>query len=337
MPTVVSVGIVRIDEPLLHPDSALVMSAVADHVAVAGLDGLLPVAKSVWPRPIVGDRVIVSPAGDWVTGVVPRRNVLRRADPAGGEQLLAANVDVVAIVCGLDRPLKIGRAQRAAALAWDCDATPIVVLSKADLVVDPAVVESQALADNPGVEVFVASVVHGTGVGAIQQRFAHQTVVLLGESGSGKSTLTNALLGRKAARIGDVRSADHKGRHTTTDRQLFSLPSGGHLIDTPGIRAIGLPADVELTEGQFADILALAEDCRFRDCGHSGEPKCAVKDAVADGSLPAVRLEQWLRLTAELASAERRSDVHAQRQFERKRATQIYQPTMAMKYKDRRR
>lgn len=319
------------DELTPADEVGLVISSIADLVTVTGHDHLLPVPKSVWPRPIVGDLVVVGPEGNRVAEVEPRRNVLRRADPAGGEQLLAANVDVVAIVCGLDRPLKAGRVQRGAALAWDCDATPILVLSKADLMPNPEAAESQALAENPGVEVFVISVATGTGIDALQRRLACQTAVLLGESGSGKSTLTNALLGREVAGVGAVRSGDHKGRHTTTDRQLFDLPSGGHLIDTPGIRAVGLPADLSLTDAQFADVLELSADCRFRDCTHTSEPQCAVMAAVADGRLPKARLDQWLRLTAEIESAERRSDVHAQRQFERKRTKEIYKPTLAMK------
>lgn len=261
--------------------------------------------------------------------------MLRRADPAGGEQVLAANVDVVAIVCGLDRQVKTGRVQRGAALAWDCGATPILVLSKADLSPDQHGARSQAQVANPGLEVFTVSVAANTGIEALRRRFAGQTSVLLGESGSGKSTLTNTLLGREAARIGEVRPGDHKGRHTTTDRHLFALPSGGHLIDTPGIRAIGLPADLLLSDEQFADIVGLSADCHFRDCSHTGEPRCAVLAAVEDGTLAVARVDQWLRLKAELASAERRSDPHAQRQFERRRAKQIYKPTMDFKRQGR--
>jgi ribosome biogenesis GTPase len=163
------------------------------------------------------------------------------------------------------------------------------------------------------------------------------TAVLLGESGSGKSTLTNALLGRDAAQVAAVRSSDHKGRHTTTQRHLFALPTstGGWLIDTPGIRAVGLPSGVALTDELFADILEFAADCKFRDCTHTSEPQCAVKTAVADGLLAPIRLQQWLWLTAEIAGAERRTDVHAQREFERKRTKEIYKPAMALKYRDR--
>ena len=327
---VARVSAVTLEEPTLKADVGVVTSSISDLVSVAGHTELLPVPKSVLPRPIVGDYIVVGPGGDRVAEVVSRRNVLRRADPAGGEQLLAANVDLVLIVCGLDRPLSAGRVQRGAALAWDCQATPILVLSKADLMHSPEVAESQALADNPGIEVFTASVAADTGINALQQRLASQTAVLMGESGSGKSTLTNALLGRAAAEVAAVRSGDHKGRHTTTERQLFDLPTGGHLIDTPGIRAVGLPADLSLTDQQFADILAFSAHCRFRDCTHTKEPQCAVLAAVADRTLAKARLEQWLRLTAEIESAERRSDVHAQRQFERQRTNEVYKPTMKM-------
>jgi len=312
-------------------DGGVVTSSVSDLVSVMGHASLLPVPKSVLPRPIVGDYVVVGPAGDRVAEVVPRRNVLRRADPAGGEQLLAANVDLVVIVCGLDRPLTAGRVQRGAALAWDCQATPLLVLTKSDLTPNPDQSESQALADNPGIEVFTVSVAADSGLDVLRHRLASQTAVLLGESGAGKSTLTNALLGRAVAEVAAVRSGDHKGRHTTTDRQLFDLPSGGRLIDTPGIRAVGLPADLSLTDRQFADILAFSADCRFRDCSHTKEPQCAVLAAVADGALAKARLDQWLRLTAELESAERRSDVHAQRRYERQRTKEVYKPTMKMK------
>lgn len=309
--------------------------STSEAVGIAGREGSLHVPASVWPRPIVGDQVVVNLERERIAEVVPRRNVLRRADPAGGEQVLAANVDVVALVCGLDRPLKPGRVQRGAALAWDCGATPILVLTKADLVADPGAIEGQALIDNPGVEVVLVSVTADSGVAGLAQRLAGRTSVLLGESGSGKSTLTNALLGRDAALVGEVRPGDHKGRHTTTARQLFDLPGGGRLIDTPGLRAMGLPADLDLTDEQFADIHELAADCRYRDCSHTGEPQCAVAAAVADATLPASRLEQWLRLTAEIEAAERRSDPHAQREFERKRARQIYKPNAELKRKGR--
>ena len=315
--------------------SWLVSAVAADQVALVGREGLLPVPKSVWPQPIVGDRVLIGPAADRVAEVVERRNVLRRADPAGGEQLLAANVDLVAIVCGLDRPLKAGRIQRAAALAWDCEATPVLVLSKSDVAADPDRIASQAMLDNPGMDVLTVSAASNAGMDELRNRLGTATSVLLGESGSGKSTLTNALTQRAVAKVGAVRAGDHKGRHTTTDRHLVELPSGGWLIDTPGIRAIGLPPDATLTHAQFADVLTLATDCHFRDCAHSGEPGCAVVAAVDDGTLPATRLEQWLRLTAEAEAAQRRSDVHAQRQFERKRTKQVYKPAMAKKRKDR--
>lgn len=316
-------------------DGVLVTFAVPGSVMVVGHDHMLPVPRSLSPRPIVGDLVVVTVAGDRVAAVLSRRNVFRRADPAGGEQLLPANVDVVAIVCGLDRPVKAGRVQRAVALAWDCGATPVVVLTKSDVVPDASVVQTEVLMANPGVEVLVLSAATHEGIEPLQRRLQGLSVVLLGESGSGKSTLTNALLGRDAAHVAAVRSSDHKGRHTTTDRHLFELPAGGWLIDTPGIRAVGLPSNFALSDEQFADILELSIDCRFRDCTHTGEPQCAVQAAVADGALASVRLEQWLRLTAEIAGAERRSDEHTRREYDRKRTKEIYKPTMAMKYRNR--
>lgn len=253
------------------------------------------------------DRVGTPVVGDWVTvvdgevaAVLERRNALRRADPVGeGEQVLAANLDNVLVVLGLDRPVKSGRVQRAVAQAWDADAEPIAVLTKSDLIEDPDAPRSELTREHPELEVVTVSVRTGDGVAALRRRIAGGTVVLLGESGAGKSSLLNALAGDDVAITGDVRATDAKGRHTTTRRQLHLLPDGGLVVDTPGVRAIGLYATPEAVDAAFRDIEELTERCRFSDCAHDHEPGCAVQAAVAEGSLHPERLATYREMQAE--------------------------------------
>ena len=226
----------------------------------------------------------------------------------GVEQPLVANLDAVLVLCGADRPIRAGRIQRFAALAWDAGAPPTVLITKADLADDIEVLIAEASAADPASEVMATSVVTGLGLDEVRARVAGKTVVLLGESGAGKSRLTNALAGADVATTGEVRSGDAKGRHTTTSRTLHLLPGGGLVIDTPGVRAVGLSADPDAVSDAFADIDELATECRFADCRHEGEPDCAVTAAVAAGTLPAERLASWLVLRREAESAARRGD-----------------------------
>jgi ribosome biogenesis GTPase len=264
--------------------------------------------------------------GDWVsveletaTHLLPRSSLLRRSIGDGSsEQLLAANVDIVAIVAGLDRPVKPGQVERSVALAADAGADPLVVLTKADLHADPAAVVAELAATVPGVEVVLLATKAGEGVAELLDRLRGSTVVLVGESGAGKSTLVNALLGAEVAPTGDVRAGDAKGRHTTTSRNLHLLPHGGVLIDTPGIRSVGVWTDEDTVGASFGDIDDLAEGCRFRDCAHGSEPGCAVRRAVEDGDLDQRRLDAWVAMRREAASAMLRADEHARRTAERK-------------------
>lgn len=254
--------------------------------------------------PVVGDWVVV--VDDEVATVLDRRGVLRRADPVGeGEQVLAANLDRVLIVAGLDRPVKAGRIQRAAAQAWDAGAEPTVVLTKADVVPDAAALRAAVAAEHPGTDVVAVSARTGEGIEELARSLGGDTVVLLGESGAGKSSLLNALAGADVALTGDVRAFDAKGRHTTTRRELHLLPGGGIVVDTPGIRAIGLWVDPEAIDAAFSDIDELSAECRFSDCTHDHEPGCAVLAAVAAGALSAERLAAFGELHAEAEWARR--------------------------------
>jgi ribosome biogenesis GTPase len=257
------------------------------------------------PVPLVGDWVGIE--SGHVTGVLERESLLRRRT-AGAEsaQPLAANVDVVLLVCGLDRPVKAGRIQRGATLAHDAGAVPKVVLTKAALHDESGPLVEELTAAVPGIDIIVTSVREGVGLDQLVDAIRDRTVVLLGESGAGKSSIVNALLGDGAAETGAVRAGDAKGRHTTTSRYLHVLPGGGTLIDTPGIREVGVWVDPDAVNATFPDVEALAADCRFRDCRHDGEPGCAVKGAVADGELAPARLKAWRSLMAEAQAVARR-------------------------------
>lgn len=259
----------------------------------------------------VGDRIRFE--GETLLELLPRTSLLTRLGHDGNEQAIAANVDLVVLVAGLDRPVKPGRLLRATTQAWEAGSTPLVVLTKSDLA-DPAATVTDLAAQVVGVEVLTVSSVTGDGIPELLDHLASRTAVMLGESGAGKSSLVNALT-EGDERVGEVREGDAKGRHTTTWRQLVDLPGGGALIDTPGVRSLGLWTDPETVEAAFTDIADLAEHCRFRDCGHDAEPGCAVRTAVEDGTLPEERFEQYHSLHREAAALERRNDPVAQKRL----------------------
>lgn len=260
------------------------------------------------PEPTVGDWVAVRDGE--IVNVLPRRSLLRRRTAHGDEeQALAANVDVVLLVCGLDRPVKDGRIRRGTAIARDAGAEPVVVLTKAgiDDATDAHRAASEVRAAHPGIDVVVASVKEGVGLEELRAVIGSRTVTLLGESGAGKSTIVNALVGGSATSEGAVRRGDAKGRHTTTTRELHLLPSGGVLIDTPGIRAVGLVAETESVDDAFADLDDIAGSCRFTDCQHEGQPGCAIADATAAGTVEVTRVAAWKTLRAETEAAAQRA------------------------------
>ncbi|MFF7235081.1 ribosome small subunit-dependent GTPase A [Streptomyces collinus] len=253
-----------------------------------------------------GDWVAVEPGGSprYVRAYLPRRTSFVRSTSSKRSegQILAANVDHAVIAVSLAVELDLGRVERFLALAWESGAQPVVVLTKADLVPDPVTlahlvqdVETSA----PGVPVLTVSALHGDGLDTLVALVGSGTSVLLGQSGAGKSTLANALVGEDVMDVRAARDVDGKGRHTTTTRNLLALPSGGVLIDTPGLRGVGL-FDAGGGVGQvFAEIGELAERCRFHDCSHESEPGCAVRTAVEDGELPVRRLESYRKLMRE--------------------------------------
>jgi len=278
-------------------------------------------------------RAAVLPAvGDWVAldvgdgeaavhGWIERWSELARRDPdAPRVQVLAANVDLVLMTVPGDRP-SVARVERETVLAWDSGARPVIVLTKADLA--PADLASRLETRLVGVDLLVTSSITGEGIDEIASLLAPgRTAVLLGPSGAGKSTLVNALLGEDRLATGDVRAGDARGRHTTTTRELIMLPGGGVLIDTPGLRSLGLIGD-EAISAAFTDVEELAASCRFRDCVHDGEPGCAVQAAVDDGALDPARLESYRKLEREAAFERRRVDPLA-RQAEQQRWKQVH-------------
>ncbi|MGW0391462.1 ribosome small subunit-dependent GTPase A [Streptomyces sp. NPDC003042] len=253
-----------------------------------------------------GDWAAVEAAGNprYVKAYLPRRTAFVRSTSSQRSegQILAANVDHAIIAVSLAVEPDLGRIERFLALAWESGAQPLVVLTKADLVPDPVAlgylvqdVETAA----PGVQVLTVSSLTGEGTDVLGAIVADGTSVLLGVSGAGKSTLANALLGTDVMEVQEIRDVDGKGRHTTTTRNLLALPGGGVLIDTPGLRGVGL-FDAQAGVGQvFAEIEEYAARCRFHDCAHEAEPGCAVLEAMESGALAERRLESYRKLLRE--------------------------------------
>ncbi len=275
--------------------------------------------------PTVGDWVAIAPpAADGpalVHAVLPRTGVFSRRDAGRRleEQVLAANVDVALLVCGLDGDFNLRRIERYVATAWDSGATPVIVLNKADLCddVDARIAEVEAVA--PGVAVVALSASQGDGLDALAPWLATgRTLALFGSSGVGKSTLANALLGEARQRTQEVREDDDRGRHTTVHRELLPLPGGALLVDGPGLRLVKLWADDDSLEATFADVDALARGCRFGDCRHDGEPGCAVRAAIDAGTLEPSRLRSWLKLQRELEAFAARHDPRLQAERQRR-------------------
>jgi ribosome biogenesis GTPase len=289
--------------------------------------------------PAVGDWVAVKLGGEddessTIHAILPRRSKFSRkaAGDKADEQIVAANVDTVFLVMGLDGDWNVRRLERYLAMASDSGAFPVVLLSKADLCEDPEarVREVEAF----GAPVQLVSARSGEGVGALGQWFLPgRTVALLGSSGVGKSTLINRMLGEDRLRTRGVRESDDRGRHTTTNRQLLLLPSGALVIDTPGMRELQLWDVGAGVVASFDDIASLAATCRFTNCSHEAEPGCAVARALAAGELEAARLASWRKLEKELKHVAVLQDQRAQ--IEEKRRWKVIHKA-ARKHKPRR-
>ncbi|HSH70779.1 MAG TPA: ribosome small subunit-dependent GTPase A [Deferrisomatales bacterium] len=266
------------------------------------------------PMPAVGDWVALERAeGDTnrIRRVLPRRTTLGRAQAgerkkgqptAARQQVMAANVDVAIIVCGLDRDYNPRRIERYVTLAWGGGVEPVILLNKADLCLDAAMKAEEVRALAPGAMVETLSALDGAGIDLVRALVPPgRTACLLGSSGAGKSTILNGLMGGERQRTAETSETTGKGRHTTTHRELLVIPGGGVMIDTPGLREVALIADEEALSAAFGSIQELAQRCRFTDCSHTTEPGCAVLCAVAAGELDADRLESFHRLGREIS------------------------------------
>lgn len=304
---------------LEHKHSYRVMTEHGEWLAtVSGAFAFSTFSRTDYPA--VGDFVLVEQMPGEQRAIIHHlldrksKFVRKMAGREVDEQIVAANVDIVMLVMSLNADFNVRRLERYVIAAWDSGATPVVVLTKADLCddVERFVREVEAVAF--GVDIFVVSSVTGKGIESLKNLLKEgKTAALLGSSGAGKSTLTNALLETSHMMVSDIREDDAKGRHTTTHRELVVLPSGACLIDTPGMRELQLWDQSDSLSAGFRDIEELAEGCRFRDCTHKGEPGCAVEGAVDE-----VRLASYFKLQRELAFMEQKTDMAAKLAEKRK-------------------
>jgi ribosome biogenesis GTPase len=298
-------------------------------------------ASSRSQLPAVGDWVVVRRRPDRASGdivaVMRRRSWFSRkaAGNVTGEQVVAANVDVAFIVMGLDGDFNLRRLERYLLLTRESGATPVILLTKTDLAsaLPLQLADVQGLA--AGIPVHALSPKHNQGLEHVSPYLTPgRTAALLGSSGVGKSTIINRLAGEDLRRTQDVRDSDSRGRHTTSHRELVTLPNGGLIIDTPGMRELQLWDVGEAVSETFEDIEALARDCRFGDCRHRDEPRCAVKTAVTDGRLAADRLDSYLKLQDEVAFLSRQQDQRAQ--LEEKRRSKVMNRSLREHLKSKR-
>jgi ribosome biogenesis GTPase len=264
--------------------------------------------SALWPA--VGDWVVLREDGLVIVKVLERRTKLSRkhAERLVREQVLAANIDVLFIVSGLDRDYNERRIERYLVMAHESGARPVVLLNKTDLAdelgLDIADVVARTALLAPGVQVIPLCALSDHGLDALpSQLAAGETAAMIGSSGVGKSTMLNRLLGELRQRTNAVRARDSRGRHTTTSRELFRMPGGWLLMDLPGLREVQLWASAEKVEDSFDDIQELAQNCRFRDCAHAGEPGCAVEAA----GLEPARLANYLKMQREVAALEKKT------------------------------
>jgi len=275
-------------------------------------------ARSKDDLPVVGDWVVTRPRDAemaTIFDILPRKSKFSRkvAGKKTEEQIVAANIDTVFLVMGLDGDYNLRRMERYLVVAWESGAAPVILLNKVDLCNDIAAVIQEVDSIALGVPVIVVSALNDQGLGELLAHIKKGTTgALLGSSGVGKSTIINHLLGQDLQKTHEVRENDDRGRHTTSRRELILLPFGGLLMDTPGMRELQFWGGEEGIKDAFDDIAALAQQCRFRDCQHGVEPDCVVRQAIVDGTLAADRFESYLKLQKEIAYLRRKEDKAAE-------------------------
>lgn len=286
---------------------------------------IIKTAKNAADLPAVGDWVVVSLSPDKESAIIervlPRTSAITRGDPGKTSkiQVLAANIDIVFIVHPIAEQPNLRRIERELSIAWESGAQPVIVLTKADLSKDAQAAYAAVDTISFDTEILLVNALKNEDLKPIADKVkSGQTSVLIGPSGVGKSTIINNLLGEQRQATKEVRFSDGRGRHTTVARELIQMTGGGVLIDTPGLRALGLTGYDEGLANTFPEIEELAAGCRFKDCQHQDEPGCAVKDAIESGKIPVERLSSYLKLKREAEVASAKGDARLRAEAERK-------------------
>jgi ribosome biogenesis GTPase len=270
--------------------------------------------------PVIGDWVAITPRVSegraTIEAIVPRKSILSRKEAGKGlnKQVIAANLDYIFVVTSLNQDFNERRIERYLSIVWDSGSQPVLLLNKADLCSTSDTFRDLAQNVAHAVPVLTLTAIKGEGIAQLTRYLeGNRTAAFIGSSGVGKSTIINALLGSPVLRVHDIRESDDRGRHTTTSRQMILLPNEGIVIDTPGMRELGLWDSTTGLSRTFPELEELSSRCRFRDCNHKGEPGCAIAEAIEEGMITADRLESYHKLQAELQFIERKTSYQARR------------------------